>query len=83
MEGDDAGQHEEEEQSMIGERDRTLEDAVEREAQTGRTIVRLLEPGEEGIRIPRGLDIDMFWKTIEECCQRADEVNAQRTGDTA
>ncbi|KAK6948313.1 hypothetical protein Daesc_010079 [Daldinia eschscholtzii] len=53
----------------------TLEDARERGTQTGRTLVTLLPPGSEGIRIPRGLDIPLFWKVIEECCQRADEVN--------
>ncbi|KAI3329457.1 Inosine/uridine-preferring nucleoside hydrolase [Xylariaceae sp. AK1471] len=58
----------------------SLEDALERHTQTGRTLVRLLEPGEEGVRIPRGLDIEMFWKVIEECCQRADEVNTRRAG---
>ncbi|KAI1329612.1 inosine-uridine preferring nucleoside hydrolase-domain-containing protein [Xylariaceae sp. FL0255] len=61
----------------------TLEDAMERDTQTGRTVARLLEPGEEGIRIPRGLDIETFWKIIEECCQRADEVNAQKRGNSA
>lgn len=43
-------------------------------AQTGRTVVRLLEPGEAGVRIPRGLDIPLFWKVIEECVERADAV---------
>ncbi|KAI0013385.1 Inosine/uridine-preferring nucleoside hydrolase [Xylariaceae sp. FL0662B] len=52
----------------------SIEDAS---AQTGRTLVKLLEPGSEGVRIPRGLDIKLFWKVIEECCQRADEVNAK------
>ncbi|KAI0409606.1 inosine-uridine preferring nucleoside hydrolase-domain-containing protein [Xylaria palmicola] len=56
----------------------TLEDAQLRGAQTGRTTVRLLPPGEEGVRIPRGVDIELFWKVIEECCQRADEVNASK-----
>ncbi|KXJ95456.1 Inosine/uridine-preferring nucleoside hydrolase domain-containing protein [Microdochium bolleyi] len=45
--------------------------------QTGRTLAKLLEPGAEGVRIPRGLDIPLFWKVIEECCQRADEANAK------
>ncbi|KAI0022265.1 inosine-uridine preferring nucleoside hydrolase-domain-containing protein [Xylariomycetidae sp. FL0641] len=57
-------------------RDGTLEEALEKgTAQTGRTLVRRLPPGEEGVRIPRGLDIRRFWTVIEECCQRADEVN--------
>lgn len=46
-------------------------------AQTGRTVVKLLPPGVEGVRIPRGLDIPMFWKVVEECCSRADETNAK------
>ncbi|KAH9909352.1 inosine-uridine preferring nucleoside hydrolase [Xylariomycetidae sp. FL2044] len=53
----------------------TLEDAFAG-AQTGRTVVKLLDPpGTGGVRIPRGLDISMFWRVIEECCQRADETN--------
>lgn len=55
----------------------TLDDAF-KGAQTGRTIVRKLEgPGAEGVRIPRGLDIALFWKVIEECCERADAANAE------
>ncbi|KAI1083284.1 Inosine/uridine-preferring nucleoside hydrolase domain-containing protein [Whalleya microplaca] len=55
----------------------SFEDALEKGAQTGRTIVKLLEPGSEGVRIPRGLDIKLFWKVIEECCQKADDVNSK------
>ncbi|KAK8114462.1 Inosine/uridine-preferring nucleoside hydrolase [Apiospora kogelbergensis] len=54
----------------------SLEDAL-KGAKTGQTIATLLEPGAEGVRIPRGLDIAMFWKVIEECVQRADEANAK------
>ncbi len=46
-------------------------------AQTGRTVVKLLEPGIEGVRIPRGLDIPLFWSVLEDCCTKADEVNAR------
>lgn len=58
----------------------TLAEAQEKgsKSQLGRTVARLLEPGSQGVRIPRGLDIPMFWKIIGECTQRADEVNAQR-----
>jgi len=45
-------------------------------AETGRTIVRLLPEGEEGVKIPRGLDVGRFWKVLEDCLERADEVNA-------
>jgi uridine nucleosidase len=46
-------------------------------AQTGRTVVRALESDKPGVRIPRGLDIPLFWSVLEECCQRADEANAR------
>lgn len=58
----------------------TLDDAF-KGAQTGRTIVRKLEPGAEGVRIPRGLDIARFWTVIEECCQKADAANAALAGE--
>ncbi|TVY87493.1 Uridine nucleosidase [Lachnellula willkommii] len=45
-------------------------------AQTGRSIARLLPEGEEGVKIPRGLDVGRFWQVLEECMERADEVNA-------
>jgi uridine nucleosidase len=47
-------------------------------AQTGRTIAKLLPSGQDGVRIPRGLDITRFWKELEACCQRADEANARQ-----
>jgi len=60
----------------------SIEHALLKGTQTGRTMVRLLEPGEGGVRIPRGVDIDMFWKVIEECIQRADEGNARGATST-
>lgn len=54
----------------------THEDALRRGSRLGQTIATLLPPGEEGVRIPRGLDIPKFWKVLEECVQRADEANA-------
>ncbi|KAK8088880.1 uridine nucleosidase protein [Apiospora hydei] len=54
----------------------SLEDAL-KGAKTGQTVATLLASGKEGVRIPRGLDIAMFWKVIEECVSRADEVNAK------
>ncbi|PBP19547.1 inosine-uridine preferring nucleoside hydrolase [Diplocarpon rosae] len=44
-------------------------------AQTGRTIATLLPEGEEGVKIPRGLNVSRFWDVLEECLVRADEVN--------
>ncbi|KAK4031336.1 uridine nucleosidase, partial [Parachaetomium inaequale] len=45
-------------------------------AKTGAITARLLPPGEEGVRIPRSLDIPLFWKVLEECVSRADAANA-------
>ena len=53
----------------------TYEDA-DAGAKTGMITARLLPPGEEGVRIPRSLDVPLFWKVIEECVQRADAANA-------
>lgn len=44
-------------------------------APTGRTIATLLPEGKEGVKIPRGLDVQRFWEILEECLVRADEVN--------
>lgn len=51
------------------------DDAQHRGSRLGQTIATLLPPGEEGVRIPRGLDIPTFWTVLEECVQRADEAN--------
>lgn len=42
---------------------------------TGRTIVKLLPEGAEGVKIPRGLDITKFWQVVEDCLGRADAAN--------
>jgi uridine nucleosidase len=47
-------------------------------AETGRTVARLLPEGEEGVKIPRGLDVKRFWCVLEECLGRADEVNKSK-----
>ncbi|KAK0656631.1 Inosine/uridine-preferring nucleoside hydrolase domain-containing protein [Cercophora newfieldiana] len=52
-------------------------------ARTGQTIAKLLPEGEEGVRIPRGLDIWRFWWALEECVERADRVNAATTAAAA
>lgn len=53
----------------------THEQALRGETQTGRTAVSLLEQGGEGVKIPRGLNVGMFWGILEECLSRADAVN--------
>jgi uridine nucleosidase len=44
-------------------------------SETGRTIAKLLPDGEEGVKIPRGLDINRFWGVVEDCLSRADAAN--------
>lgn len=44
-------------------------------AETGRTIVKLLPGGEEGVKIPRGLNIGRFWNVLEDSLEKADEAN--------
>ena len=56
--------------------DGTIEEAHAGLKETGRTVVRLLPPGEDGVRIPRGLDIPKFWSVLEECIERADDAVA-------
>ena len=45
-------------------------------ARTGQVIAVLLPPGEEGVRIPRNLDVEKFWRVLEMCVERADRSNA-------
>ena len=42
----------------------------------GRTTATKLEPGQPGAFIPRSLDMDKFWLTLEACMAEAD----QKTG---
>ncbi|KUJ18576.1 putative uridine nucleosidase [Mollisia scopiformis] len=44
-------------------------------AETGRTIVKLLPEGEEGVKIPRNLDVKRFWGVLEDSLERANAVN--------
>ncbi|KHN99866.1 Inosine/uridine-preferring nucleoside hydrolase [Metarhizium album ARSEF 1941] len=59
----------------------TFEEAEAGTKQTGRTIVKALPAGEEGVRIPRSIDITRFWQEIEACISRADAVN-EKNGKT-
>lgn len=47
-------------------------------AETGRTVVKLLPPGEEGVKIPRSLDVPRFWTVLEKSLERADAANATK-----
>jgi hypothetical protein len=54
----------------------SIEQALAGESQTGRTVATLLEPGQDGVKIPRGLDVDNFWKVLLDCVEVADKRNA-------
>ena len=47
---------------------------VKESGQLGRTIVRTVEKGQSGVRIPRGLDVERFWTVLRECVDRAEEA---------
>lgn len=49
--------------------------AAGRAGQLGRTVVQLLEPGTEGVRIPRTLDLDRFWNSISEALSTAEQTS--------
>jgi uridine nucleosidase len=51
-------------------------DDAQKGANTGRTIAQLLPEGEEGVKIPRNLDVGRFWKVLEDCLEMADEFNS-------
>lgn len=52
----------------------THEDAMKGKTQTGRTIVERVETGLEGVKIPRGLNVERFWRVLEESLARADKA---------
>ncbi|OBT88835.1 hypothetical protein VE02_03159 [Pseudogymnoascus sp. 03VT05] len=54
----------------------THAEALNGKTETGRTIATLLPPGQEGVKIPRSLDVRNFWNVIEDCLEKADGVNA-------
>ena len=54
----------------------------ENQAQLGRTVATLLEKGENGVRIPRGLKVSRFWDVVGECVQRAEKLLAQQQRGT-
>ena len=58
----------------------THEEAQKGTTETGRTVVRLLSEGEEGVKIPRALDVSRFWTVLEECLERADEAGQANCG---
>lgn len=46
--------------------------------QVGRTVVK---KAETGVRIPRKLNLEEFWRVLEDCCARADIRNPDANAD--
>ncbi|KAI7972247.1 hypothetical protein EIK77_003671 [Talaromyces pinophilus] len=51
----------------------SYKDAVEGKTRTGMTVQIPLQPGADGVTIPRRLDVSHFWKVLEDCIEMADE----------
>jgi uridine nucleosidase len=48
------------------------EQQSDRLGQCGRTVVRLLDNGEKGVRIPRGVEIATFWECLNVALKSAE-----------
>ncbi|MCJ1474904.1 Uridine nucleosidase 1 [Lambiella insularis] len=42
--------------------------------EVGRTVVTRVDGGREGVEIPRGVDVQAFWRVLEGCVVRAEEA---------
>jgi hypothetical protein len=45
--------------------------------QCGRTVLKMVPRGQPGIRVPRGVDVGVFWNLIEFALERADAVSRE------
>lgn len=54
----------------------THAEALNGKTETGRTIATLLPPGQEGVKIPRSLNVQNFWRVLEDCLDKADTINS-------
>ncbi|PHH61277.1 hypothetical protein CDD81_507 [Ophiocordyceps australis] len=54
----------------------TFEEAKRGDKQTGKMLATELPPGQQGVRIPRSIDVADFWRVLEECIERADAANS-------
>lgn len=46
----------------------------DRRGQVGRTVATMVPAKEDGVRIPRSLNVDRFWDLVESCIQRAERA---------
>ncbi|KAI4099582.1 MAG: hypothetical protein LQ339_005880 [Xanthoria mediterranea] len=46
--------------------------------QVGRTVISPSKERGIGVRIPRGLNVELFWDTVEDCLRRVDERLSSR-----
>ncbi|KAH8700461.1 uridine nucleosidase [Talaromyces proteolyticus] len=70
---DDQGSKQSERFSVTVETKGSYKDAVEGKTMTGMTMQIPLEPGSDGVTIPRSLDFSHFWTVLEDCIEMADE----------
>ena len=64
--------------TMVTAGEHTVVDGVDLEGargQVGRTIVTPSRNG-KGVRIPRKLNVEVFWQTLSDCCTVAEGRNA-------
>lgn len=60
---------------VVTDGEHSSEDEVR--GQVGRTIVSKTRDSVHGVKIPRQLDVDVFWAMLEECCTIAEENGAK------
>lgn len=48
------------------------------QGRVGATIARKVSLGRPGVRIPRGLDVELFWKAMGECIARAEDSASRK-----
>jgi uridine nucleosidase len=54
----------------------TGEERPSRAGQCGRTVVRLLDKGESGVRIPREVDVATFWECLNTALKSAEDAKS-------
>jgi uridine nucleosidase len=48
--------------------------------QVGRTVATVAPLHKGGVRIPRSLNVECFWETVEDCIRRAEKVLSRSSG---
>jgi uridine nucleosidase len=53
-------------------------ESASEQGRVGATIARKVSLGRPGVRIPRGLDVESFWKVMGQCIERAEDAVFRR-----